>query len=120
MPLPHSALRSATGYFPSMATVKVVIYPWLTTLLTDKRRSRSGHVLQEQEIAEGETIRTFLEKFVAREEKLRPHLFDPESGKFTDQVGIVVNDRFIDLLDGLDTRLKDGDRLMLFQAWSGG
>lgn len=74
----------------------------------------------EIEIAEGDTVGMLLDKLIAMEEKLRPHLFDPVSGKFTDQISIVVNDRFIDLLDGLDTVLKDGDTVMLIQAWSGG
>ncbi len=92
----------------------------MTSLLARKGRSRSSRVVLEQEIGEGETVRTLLEKLVAREEKLKPHLFDPDSGRFTDQVSVVVNDRYVDLLDGLDTGLKDGDRITMFQAWAGG
>jgi len=101
--------------------VKVEVYPWLSTILKSRsRKTRGGRLLLELEIAEGETVGNLLDKLIAMEEKLRPHLFDPASGKFTDQISIVVNDRFIDLLDGLDTRLEDGDTVMLIQAWSGG
>ena len=41
-------------------------------------------------------------------------------GAPTEQVSVVVNDRLPELLDGLATRLRDGDRVMLVQAYAGG
>ncbi|MDP2718475.1 MAG: MoaD/ThiS family protein [Dehalococcoidia bacterium] len=103
-----------------MARVTIEIYPWLTSYLAAKGQKKGGGVILEQEIEEGENIGTLLRKLAAREKKLGPHLYDPESGRLTDQVGIVLNNRFIDLLDGPDTVLKDGDTVTLSQAWCGG
>lgn len=42
------------------------------------------------------------------------------SGEPSDQVSVVVNNRLPELLDGFATRLHDGDRVILVQAYAGG
>ncbi|MFC1838323.1 MoaD/ThiS family protein [Thermodesulfobacteriota bacterium] len=47
-------------------------------------------------------------------------LFEPESKKIKAHLRLMVNGQDISFLDGLDTRLKDGDEVMIFPPVSGG
>ena len=55
---------------------------------------------------------------VERYEKLKDLMF--EDGKLRDYVHIMVNGRHVNHLEGLETRLKDGDVVAIFPPVSGG
>ena len=47
-------------------------------------------------------------------------MFWKESGESTEYLGIILNDKPISSLDGLESPLKDGDELLFFFPISGG
>jgi molybdopterin converting factor small subunit len=100
--------------------VTIEINSWLTGLLHNRKVGETGGILWEQEISEGDTLLDVLKTLAASEKKIGESLFHEDSGRLTDQISIAINHRFIHLLDGPDTKLRDGDSIILFQAWSGG
>lgn len=67
----------------------------------------------------GATAGQVLESLVQAYPALRPHLFNPR-GELRAYVNLYVNQENIKSLQGLDTPLADGDRLMLVPAIAGG
>ena len=65
---------------------------------------------------EGEpTVGKLLERLVAEYPKLKEHLEDPEAA-----ATILVNGRDIEFLEGLKTRLRDGDTVAIIPPAGGG
>ena len=74
----------------------------------------------EEVLTEGETVGQLLDQLAEKYEGFQEAVFDPQSRKFSGQVTIVLNDRLLELLQGLDTKIKDGDTLILLPAFVGG
>lgn len=70
------------------------------------------------ELGAGGTIREILE-LVCDSKERRHALFDP-SGDLKPYIKVLKNGRNIEFLDGLDTRLADGDVLSIFPPVGGG
>jgi len=73
-------------------------------------REMGGHSM-ELEVPEGITVRELID-YIDR--RIRPGFRDMlmEGGRLKYPVEIAVNGRRIDFLDGLDTVLRDGDRVL--------
>lgn len=68
---------------------------------------------------EGSTVGEVMEGLVVNYPTLRPHLFNG-NGQLRPFVNLFLNDNNIKDLQGLDTPLKDSDRLMLIPSIAGG
>lgn len=66
---------------------------------------------------QGATLREALDDCVAKESRLKSRIFRDDGGVW---VGVFVNGRNMRQLDGLDTRLVDGDVIKLVPPISGG
>jgi molybdopterin synthase sulfur carrier subunit len=79
-----------------------------------------GHVggASSVELAGG-TVGEVLHELTRRHEKLHGRLFD-EEGQLNRFVNVFLNDEDIRFLQGLDTKLKDGDGVKLVPAIAGG
>jgi len=90
-----------------MASVKVQ----LSTAILDKKH--------EVDI-EADHVKDALWKVTERfSGKMKGRIFDDE-GRFSKFLEVFVNGRNINLLAGLDTVLRDGDRITILRAVSGG
>lgn len=70
---------------------------------------------------EGESVRETLDELVqAYGDKFYSAIFDRDTGKIRRYYSVLVNGRNIYLLDGLDTKLKDGDTVSVFPPVGGG
>ncbi|HEY5670760.1 MAG TPA: ubiquitin-like small modifier protein 1 [Anaerolineales bacterium] len=67
----------------------------------------------------GETVAAAMNDLVEQFPALRPHLFNGKS-ELRPFVNLFLNDENIKALQGLDTPLKEGDRLMLIPSIAGG
>jgi MoaD family protein len=72
---------------------------------------------QKEVECEGATVGAALASVVLGEPRLKARIFREDGGVW---VGIFVNGRNIRQLQGMDTQLSDGDKLMLVPPISGG
>lgn len=70
---------------------------------------------------EGESVREILDELVRNYgDKFYKAIFDEKTGKIRRYYSVLVNGRNIYLIDGLDTRLRDGDTVSIFPPVGGG
>ena len=67
----------------------------------------------------GATVRELLANLAAECPELQERLYDSD-GRITPAVAVFVNHDSINRLDGPDTPVADGDRVMLLMATAGG
>lgn len=73
------------------------------------------------EVAAVGDVAALLDELVRRfGEKITEQLYGPSSKKLRETVNVLVNGHGINLLSGLDTKLKDGDVVAIFPPVSGG
>ena len=65
------------------------------------------------------TVREAVEAVAERYPKLRPHVFDAQ-GQIRRHFNIFVNGEHIRTLNGVDTVLKEGDKVILMASSAGG
>ncbi|KXA94761.1 hypothetical protein AKJ65_03450, partial [candidate division MSBL1 archaeon SCGC-AAA259E19] len=67
------------------------------------------------------SVKELLKTLSETEKELSEKLFeDEENLELEDSVNIMVNGRKINLLDGINTKLKDGDIVAIFPPVAGG
>ena len=74
---------------------------------------------QSEVAVDGETVDDILHNAVTQYPALKFHLFD-SGGKIRRHINIFVNDQNIRDLNGLETQLKENDRVILMASISGG
>ncbi|HIE15218.1 TPA: MoaD family protein [Candidatus Bathyarchaeota archaeon] len=75
----------------------------------------------ELEIHEDMTVGDLLNELIKKYgDAFKRQIFNPETGKLQSYVRILLNGRDIDFLNGLETRLNNGDVLALFPPIAGG
>ena len=68
---------------------------------------------------EGATVADLLAELLSRSPDLRDQVFD-QPGEVREDVNVLVNGRHIESLDGVATRLEEGDEVAIFPAVVGG
>ncbi|MFC1939797.1 MoaD/ThiS family protein [Chloroflexota bacterium] len=74
----------------------------------------------EKEVREGATIGDLLTDYIASYADFSKVVLDPDTGKITDQINIVLNDGLIPLPDAMEAKLADGDIVILLPVYAGG
>jgi molybdopterin converting factor small subunit len=82
--------------------------------------TQSGPMTMEEEVQEGESLRSLLNRLAERLPQLPVPIFDPETQNLSGEVAVVINDRLDHFSQGLETKLKDGDRIFIFPYLAGG
>ncbi len=67
----------------------------------------------------GSTIEDLVKDLVNRYPKLKNEIYNKDE-KITDYLSMFVNDKPISVLDGMNTKLQNGDELIFFMPVSGG
>lgn len=70
--------------------------------------------------AEGDTLRELIDAVETEHPGFRSHLLDPASANLQRFVNIYVNDEDVRYLQGLDTRVQEGDVISILPAVAGG
>jgi len=105
------------GGLATMPKVTIEVWSSLSHLFGLDRRTR--HVL-DMEIDEGTTLAGVLEKLADENPRFAEVMYKPNSNEPSGHVSVVVNERLPELLDGYETKLNEGDRIILVQAYAGG
>ncbi len=80
----------------------------------------SGHLILEQSIEADATMGDLMRKLAREHQAFGDIIFDSKTGNISGYVVIVLNDRFVDTLEGLDTKIMDGDIVKLLHVIAGG
>lgn len=81
---------------------------------------KSGHLVLEKEIEEGTTLKDLLNEIVTTHREVVEIAFDTQNQKLTGAMAIILNGRFIQLLNGLETKLSNGDVIAFIPLIVGG
>ena len=79
-----------------------------------------GRLVLETEVPVGATIRDLLNETAGKEREVIEMAFDIKTQKLTGAVAVVINNRLIQTLEGLDTRIQDGDVIALIPLLADG
>jgi sulfur-carrier protein len=80
----------------------------------------SGSKVFTEAFAPGETVRDVLRRYSARFPELDAALWSPDHSELGEHIEVVVNDAVLGVTHGLDSPLKDGDRITLLGQFMGG
>lgn len=97
--------------------VQIDTVAWVTRFVGGNGSDRVGFDFA---IEPGDTVRTVLRRLSERFPQLQYALWDPESGELGEHIEVVVNGAILGVRHGLDSELKDGDRILLFGQYMGG
>lgn len=106
-----------TALVQEEAHVQIDTVAWVTRYVGGSGSDRLAFDLA---LAPGDTVRTVLRRLSARFPQLQRALWDTESGELGEHIEVVVNGAVLGVRHGLDSELKDGDRIMLFGQYMGG
>ena len=100
-----------------MAKVKVVVRPWLSTVMGS---DGSGPVLLEEETNGSNTVGGVLLHVAARNKAFGDAVFDASRENLSGRITIALNNHLLGRRKDLDTRVEEGDVIMLFPTIEGG
>ena len=79
-----------------------------------------GSLILDETIEEGTTIGDLMRKLGRENQAFGDVMFVSETDKLSGNVIIVLNDRVVEALKGLETNMKDGDIVKLLPVIAGG
>jgi molybdopterin converting factor small subunit len=80
----------------------------------------AGGILWEEETDEGETVGDVIKRMALRHRGLGEAVFDAGTDRISGHVAIVLNDRLLESLNGLDTPVGSEDVIKMFPVIAGG
>jgi molybdopterin converting factor small subunit len=78
-----------------------------------------GPVIVEEPLEEGESLRSLLTRLAGRMEPFAEAVFDPKTQSLSSEVSLLLNSH-VDLPQGMDTKLREGDRILFLPILAGG
>ena len=100
-----------------MGRVSLEILPWISDTFDGQK---PGHLVLDEQVGEGATIGNLMRKLAEEHQAFGAVIFDTRTAQLSGQVVITLNDRFVETLAGLDTKIQDGDTIRLFPIIAGG
>ena len=100
-----------------MDRVRLEILPWVSDAFGG---AGSGSLVLEEEINAGTTIGDVIRKIAGENRMFGEFIFSDKPGELSGLVTIVLNDRLVEAVGGLDTGLNNGDIIRLFPVIAGG
>ncbi len=78
-----------------------------------------GPVIFDESLEEEDSLRSLLNRLSGRFSSFSESVFDPETQSLSSEVTILINNH-VDLSQGIETKLKDGDRILFLPILAGG
>ena len=100
-----------------MGMVQLKIPPWIASMLNTPS---SDWLILEKEIEKGTTIGDLLSEMALSNNEFKENVFDPDTGKSSGQVVVSLNKSILHYSDIAETKLNDGDSVMLLPVHLGG
>lgn len=90
---------------------------WLSERLNPEHPRR---LVLEEEVEEGQALKTLLDRLAAKYEAFGQVVFNRESQKLYDHVRVIVNGHLMTLPTAVEMRLQDGDQIAFYPVYAGG
>lgn len=100
-----------------MAKVRVRLPSWIARMLDAKA---SGWLTLEKETGEGATVNDLLMGLVSSYPGFREAVFNPDTGGLNDQISVILNNKLLNFTEVSQTKLADGDTIVLLPLYYGG
>ncbi len=100
-----------------MGNVKLKIPPFFAVMIDP---NASDWFVLEREIGKETTVRDLLTDLALSNPKFREAIFNPDTETFGDQIDIVLNQNPLHFPFEMDTKLNDGDVVILLPVYAGG
>jgi len=100
-----------------MGRVRLKIPPWVAGMLNT---FSSDWLILEKEIGEEATVGNLLAELALDSPEFRKAVFDPDTDKSSGQVMVFLNNSVLRYSDIAETKLNDGDSVMLLPVYLGG
>ncbi|MFH0846670.1 MAG: MoaD/ThiS family protein [Chloroflexota bacterium] len=100
-----------------MAKVKLRLPSWIARMLDAKA---TGWLTLEKEMKDSATVDNLLMNLVATYPGFREAVFNPDTGGLNDQISVILNNKLLTFKEVSETRLKDGDTIVLLPLYYGG
>ncbi len=81
--------------------------------------NQPGPIVVEERIQEGESLRSLMTRLADKFPHFSESLFDPQTQSLSSEVSILLNNH-VNLPQGMDTPLRDGDRILFLPILAGG
>jgi molybdopterin converting factor small subunit len=78
-----------------------------------------GPIIVQEPLEEGESLRSLLTRLAGRMEPFAEAVFNPKTQSLSSEVSLLLNNH-VDLPQGMDTKLKEGDRILFLPILAGG
>ena len=101
-----------------MGTVHLYAMPWLAENLGIEKASKED--ISDQDIAGGLSVRDLFNRICARYQRFGKIAFDVDTQELTGRVAVFLNGHALELVNGLETKLGDGDSLTFVTPIEGG
>ncbi len=101
----------------SVAKVRLRVFSWLSTTLGVED---STGLVREVEVEAEITVRQLFNRLATEHQDFAKYVFDRDRQDLTGRVSVLFNDRVLELVQGLDTEIEDGDTITLVPAYAGG
>ena len=100
-----------------MGKVQLKMPPWVTRILDTPS---SDWLVLEKEIGKEATIGALLVELASGNTEFQRIVFDPNTGKTSEQIMVFLNKSILRHSDVKETKLNDGDSIMLLPVYPGG
>jgi len=100
-----------------MGRVQLKIPPWVASMLNTPS---SDWLILEKEIGKEATIGNLLAELASGNTEFQEAVFDPDTGKSSGQVMVFLNEGILQFPDITETKLNDGDSILLLPVYLGG
>ena len=100
-----------------MSKVQLKLPPFFASMLNEPG---TDWLIIENEIEDGTTIGDLLEGLASSYPGFRKVVFNPDAGEVSEQVLVVLNDELLQEPDVSESKLNDGDRVILLHVYTGG
>jgi molybdopterin converting factor small subunit len=100
-----------------MIQIEIQFFAWQEMVLG---RNEEAPVTLKELLNENATFEDLIDHLSRKHPALQGALLDPVSQRLHDNVIVSLNDVFLDIVGGIETHLKDGDRVKIMPFLGGG
>jgi molybdopterin converting factor small subunit len=98
-----------------MIQVKLKVFSWLKG-----RGNLAGFDEEILSVLDGETVLDMARRLASCEEVFRTAIFDPQGQRIREEIGVILNGRFVNPYERSEVILREGDEVIFLPILHGG